>query len=37
MHDDTNKKVCDTCDNANMFFLLYLCNQKTKSFQTNAK
>ena len=30
-HDDTNKKVCDTCDNAYIVFLYYLCSRKLKA------
>ena len=33
MHDDTNKKVCETCDNACIIFLPYLCTRKTKRGQ----
>ena len=31
MNNDTNEKVCETCDNAYIFFLLYLCTRKLKS------
>ena len=30
MHHDTNKKVCETCDNAHIIFLYYLCTRKIK-------
>ena len=30
MNNDTNEKVCETCDNAYIFFLLYLCTRKLK-------
>lgn len=30
MHHDTNKKVCETCDNAHIIFLYYLCTRKLK-------
>ena len=31
MHNDTNKKVCETCDNAYILFLHYLCSGKLKA------
>ena len=31
MHHDTFKKVCETCDNAHIEFLHYLCNRKLKT------
>ena len=30
-HDDTNEEVCDTCDNAYIVFLYYLCSRKLKA------
>ena len=36
-YNDTNKKVCDTCDNARFVFLPYLCSRKLKTINQNEK